>query len=123
MIRDLDLIRNILLAIEANTNPYNRLSVQNFVSDDYDEFMVSGHIKLLLDCDFIEASKIAICGQAFDDYIIKRLTMFGFDYLDSVRSDSVWDATKAKIKEVASGASLDVVKTVASSVILSALGI
>ena len=122
MKRNLDLIRNILLTIEE-TEANNPLSVQSFVNDEYDEHAISLHIKLLLDCGYIEASPFRYIGMQYDDFRILRITSSGYDYLDSVRNDTVWTKTKEKISEVGESVSLDLVKKIASSAILAMLGI
>lgn len=122
MKRNLDLIRTILLCLEE-ANPNELLTVSSFVTDEYDEHTISLHIKLLLDCNYIEATPVRYISMQFDDFRISRITSSGYDYLDSVRNENVWTKTKEKISEVGESVSLDVVKKVASSTILTMLGI
>lgn len=122
MKRDLELIRRILLAIE-NSGPQDRLSVSSFVTDTFPPAMVSLHIKLLLDCDYIEAFPLRYIGASYDDFIIKRITSNGYDYLDSVKNNTVWNKTKEKLSAVGGEAALDVVKEIGKAVTLNLLGI
>lgn len=52
-------------------------------------------------------------------YRIYHLTSLGCDYLDSVRSQSVWEQTKNKLKESGTSATLQVISEIASGIILS----
>ncbi len=63
MKRDLNLIRDILLQIE-NAEPSERISVQSFVSDSASPEVVSLHIALLLDCDYIDATELSFIGSS-----------------------------------------------------------
>ena len=120
MKRDLDLIRSIMLKIESSSN--SRIFLDDFLDLNSDMRTLSFHVELLNDAHFIEV---------FDEYYegdvklfdITRLTMSGCDYLDSVRDVSVWQKTKAKIATVAESSSLDVIKSVAVSILKSQLGV
>ncbi|MDL2217377.1 DUF2513 domain-containing protein [Christensenellaceae bacterium OttesenSCG-928-M15] len=52
---------------------------------------------------------------------IHELTMKGHDFLDNIRSESVWKETKSKATSVGSFA-LDVISQIASSIITARLG-
>lgn len=122
MKRDLELIRRILLEVEA-CDQYPMYSDQ-FEFDGYDLATVNRHIVLLMDVNYLDAecfpreNEMQLC-------IINRITMSGYDYLDSIRSNRVWDAVKRGISTVVGGAasaSLDVIKQYASEVLLKELG-
>lgn len=121
MKRDLDLIRHILLTIENADS--DRLHLSDFSTDAYDECTVSHHLKLLLDCDYIDAVSRNAIGCPYTIFIVSRITSQGYDYLDSVRNTSVWEKTKKVLAEVGGSASLDAVKSLASSILLKTLGL
>ena len=121
MKRDLDLIRYILANIENSTS--TKLTVDDFTNDAYDASRISFHISLLLDCGYIEATEFNVIGQKYQQYLIKRITSSGYDYLNSVRDANVWSKTKETLKSVGNSVSLDVIKTVASKVALNLLGL
>ena len=62
-------------------------------------------------------------GCHYDEFIIKRMTSYGHDYLDNVRDDTIWNETKQKINGVASSVSLEIVKSVAQKIILGLISI
>ena len=84
--------------------------------------LISLHIELLIDDGFIETSEPIYCGP-ISDYWIYRLTSSGYDYLDAIRNPSIWQSTLNKIESVGGSVTLDVVKSIAVSIIKSHLGI
>lgn len=118
MKRDLDLLREILLQTESSAS--SGITASDFVSDDRSAEAVSFHIQLLLDAGYIEAIEFKTLSRLYPDFIIKRITFSGYEYLDSVRSDRVWQETKSRVAKIGS-ASVDVIKSVASEVIKSML--
>lgn len=139
MKRDLDLIRHILLTLESDDfSQKTHYTVGTFVddslSDDSEdrrhnspytqEFArVSGHINLLLDEGFIEATIFPELYEGYDDFIIERMTSRGHDYLDSVRDDTVWSKTKEKLGSLINTVSLSTITDVAQACIRQMLGI
>lgn len=121
MKRDLDLIRHILVTIESSDS--NKLSIEDFVTDEYPPEQIAHHIRLLLDVDYIEATEVSTLGCPYRQFLIRRITMDGYEYLDSVRDPKVWSETKSKLAQATSSISLDIIKTVASKVISGMLGI
>lgn len=121
MKRNLDLIRHILLVIEDSSS--DRLTISDFITEEYPENMVSHHLKLLLDCGYIDAVARKSIGAPYTMFIVHRMTSQGYDYLESVKDKSIWDKTKIKLLEIGGSATLDTVKTVASSIALKMLGL
>lgn len=125
MKRDLDLIRKILLAIENADCLYYYNGIQQLADDIdcSDLVLVSFHVTLLVDHGYIDVLDTSCCGVEYDDYMIKRLTADGCDYLDNIRNDTVWNKTKELLSKVGGTCALDVVKSISGKVILSQLGI
>ena len=122
MKRDLELIRHILLTLEASDYSH-RVYIENFVTDEYSLETISYHINLLLDCNYIDATPIPIVRCHYIQFNVHRITSQGHDYLDSIRDDTIWKQTKEKIGNITSSVSLDIVKTVAQKIILGLIGI
>lgn len=121
MKRDLDLIRSILLEIERS-NDLKTSCTSIAEALNHDVFEISHHVNLLLDAGYLIATPFKALGYKYNEYCIKRITNQGYDYLDSVRDEKVYSATKKALKGVA-GFSLEIVKETASSVIKSFIGI
>jgi Hypothetical protein (DUF2513) len=103
MKRDLDLIRDILLAVE-NWNHPEPIFLEGMACEGKDKQEIGYQIDLLNDVKYETAA-------------ILRMTMAGHEYLDSVRSPEVWKKTKSTLEKVGGGAALDVIKEIASKVL------
>lgn len=122
MKRNLDLIRSILLRIEANDKDHT-LSDSDFADLEPNQDVVDYHLYLLADAGYIDCFSVNVVGHYYPQYLVKWLTSDGCDYLDAVRSASIWETTKDKLSAVGGQASLDIVKAVAEHLALSVLGI
>lgn len=121
MKRNLDLIRHILLIIEDSSS--DRLTISDFITEEYPGNVVSHHLKLLLDCGYIDAVSRNTIGAPYTMFIVHRMTSQGYDYLEAVKDNSIWDKTKTKLLELGGTATLDTVKTISSSIALKMLGL
>lgn len=122
MKRDLDLIRNMLLLIEAHDKP-SSMSSDDFKNLNSDVNVIDYHLYLLADSGYIDYMDVNTIGHFYPQIRVNWMTSSGCDYLDAVRSASIWKTTKNKLSEIGGQASLVVVKTVAEHFALSALGI
>ncbi len=119
MKRDLDFIREILLKIEDSDD---MVYPEALVSDKHPLSDVTHHLKLLADADYIEVLDVTTLSGEY--FIVQRITMAGYDYIDNIRSDKIWNKVKDKLTKVSGGATsaaLDVVKAVATTLITQAL--
>lgn len=125
MKRDLDLLRKILLAIENADEFYYYNGIPHLASDIgcSNLELVSFHVSLLVDNDYIEVLDISCCSINYDDYMIKRLTADDCDYLDNIRNDTIWNKTKEVISNIGGTCALDIVKSIAGKIILNQAGI
>lgn len=125
MKRNLDLMRDILLFVENSDKPL--LLESDMASLCPSQSELAYNVYLLVDAGFLDAEKILRLGSIVEplpSYRIYHLTSLGLtslgcDYLDSVRSQSVWEQTKNKLKESGTGATLQVISEIASGIILS----
>ena len=93
------------------------ISVDSFVTNKYnDKSIISEHIKMLVDIDFIEAEELPFATDQYSDFLVKRITMQGYDFLDDIRSDNIWGKTK-NIAEQIGVKSLSGIAKIASNVI------
>jgi DNA-binding transcriptional ArsR family regulator len=119
---DLDLVREILLQVEAA--PANQ-DVGSVDVPSYSQDVVHEHIELLSDRGLIEANiRRAGSGEKRVYYVyIKRLTWEGHDFLENARNEEVWAQTKAIVKEKGGSASFEVVTSLLSQVALKVFGL
>ena len=122
MERDLDLVREMLLAIEATPYDGGRRS------KDLSELQIPGrskeeiryHTALLHEAGLIYA--IDIGNAPLEKWLPFRLTWDGHEFLDTVRDPSQWNDVK-DVAEKARGFGFDVIKRVAAQAAAAALGL
>ena len=120
MQRDLDLIREILLTVEAS-GPSDYIYEHHIA--DHEHNIVCAHMELLIEGGYAVGNPDHDAAGGYVGAYIARLTMEGHDYLDSVRDPQIYRETKSRLEKVGGAASLAVVKEVAKTVVINALGI
>lgn len=121
MERDLDLVRTLLLRVEAGP-PFD------FDVEARSEDEVLYHLALLVDADYLDgvvSRHISHDDEVtnISDVIVRGLTWRGHDLLDAIRNDSVWEAVKESVGEAVGTTSLSVVKTLAIEYTKKKLGL
>jgi len=113
MRRDSDLIRAILLVIEADERS-DVLCIPKI--EGYDDDAIDCHTRLLVEKGFLNTYfPDRARGQP---WVCIRLTWEGYDFLDNVRDPVVWRAVKRSAKKVGSW-SIETLSAVAKAMILS----
>ncbi|MBT1166725.1 DUF2513 domain-containing protein [Bifidobacterium simiarum] len=120
MRRDLDLVRTILKTCADSTQP---ASASAFVDDAHPFPLVAYHAKIMQDAGLIEARLIRASDGNIVQADILSLTWEGNDFLDAVRSDTIWSKTKQKIATTVGSVAFELVKTVAIGFASQALGL
>ncbi len=113
MRREMDLIRDLMLVLEALpespggvhqlTPGEGVLAIDGFGTDE-----VAYHLKLVEEAKLIQTFQASYGG----DVLFDRLSWSGHDFVDSVRSPEVWAKTK-KGAEAAGGFTVDLLKDLA----------
>lgn len=124
MKRDLDLCRELMMAFEEC--PPGRPIQQLHMPKEHDPVMVLAHIDLLLKAGLLEGYCRPIPNNPMGGILqIKSITWAGHDFIDSARSESVWNVTKERLKKAGSwtfGLLLDALKEEARRQIGGLLG-
>lgn len=96
MKRNMDLVRKILL--EAESSP-NGGCAGNPQIDGYSELEVLFHVHLLKQAGLVKAVEFPSLedGPAAE---ITSITWAGYDFIDTFRSETVWNAAKEKLMDV-----------------------
>eukprot|EP01012_Entosiphon_sulcatum_P062932 TRINITY_DN89674_c0_g1_i1.p1 TRINITY_DN89674_c0_g1~~TRINITY_DN89674_c0_g1_i1.p1 ORF type:complete len:132 (-),score=7.32 TRINITY_DN89674_c0_g1_i1:154-549(-) len=117
MKRDMDLIRELMLSLEAqDLRPgmvrYLSAREGSLTLDGYTPDQIDSHLDLISRSGFIvNGSSRPMRGIAF-----MGLEWAGHDFVDSVRDPEIWRATKSKIEKV-KGFSFDLVVSVAKGLL------
>ncbi len=94
MKRDMDLIREILRAVEASEDSYG---IDSPTIEGYSEAQIAYHLRLLVDGGLIEVKEVAGGFQQEDEYIGINLTWDGQDFINVARDDSLWKEAKEAV--------------------------
>jgi hypothetical protein len=118
MKRDLDYIRELLLAIEADSRLDGTGLVHFAPSSDSGRSCeeLAYHLTLLIEAGFLKGEPT---GQI---PMISRLTWDGHEFLDDIRDPEIWGKTKERAKTVA-GLGLQFVWEIAKAEIKTKLGL
>jgi hypothetical protein len=103
MKRDMELIRELLLKLEAFGHMPLTVSTVAYWDLGYEEHRseeVIHHLELLVEAGYVQAA-----ARAFDNegtLAFKRLTWSGYEFLDTIRDPEVWKKTKDGASKVGS---------------------
>jgi len=120
MKRDMDLVREILLAIEDGTTAFGDGTGEAHLP--FPEQDVMEHLRLMEQAGLIEVMSKPISGPIH----LRGLTWEGHDFLDTVRDPEVWKRTKSgasKLGGLAFGAIKDMATAYAKHVAKERLGL
>ena len=118
MMRDMDLCRRILFAIEEQ---YVSTAIYNLKIDGYTTEQVAYHCNILHEAGLISDYRAQYASGEIYTFGVGSLTWDGHDFLDKIREDTVWNRTKNVMKEKVLPATLDVIKSVSSAIISAAV--
>src|SRR5688572_28374929 len=108
MKRNLDLIRSLLLEVEAHNDPTSTMQPRG---EGFTPLEVQYHIKLLKDAGYIIAADHS--SGSMLDYRPKSVTWHGHEFLDAARNDTVWRQVQLKLKDMSLDAPLSVIQKLA----------
>lgn len=120
MKRNWDTIRELLAKVEECTLPVEIVRLGDFPADRAAE--ISYHMALLIEAGLVKGQMVKTIGPEVKDFIADKLTWNGHEFLDSIRSDTVWQKTKKLFAEQGISMTLDLVKEGAKQVASALLG-
>ncbi len=117
MQRDMDLIRELLLKLEAypmspGSIVYFEPGADELQVEGYDANQIEYHLDLIGEADLIDMGG----SRPMTGFTYRRLTWAGHEFLDSIRSPEVWSKTKNGA-EAAGGFTVDLLKDIAKGFI------
>ena len=118
MQRDWDLIRKVLLEVEALGNTQSRVDSNQI--DGTDTETVAYHIRLLIEAQLVKGQ----CVQGLDGPLscnATSLTWEGHEFLDKIRSSTMWNRIKTTAREKGLSMSFDAIKALAAYGLKAAL--
>jgi len=118
MNRDMDLIRKILFAIE---DQFIDVAIYDLLIDGYNKKTVAYHCDLLYQAGLIKDYKAQYADNELYVFGVSSLTWEGHNYLDKIRSETIWNKTKVIVKERGLPLAFETIKEVASELISAAV--
>lgn len=116
MQRDMDLVRKILFYIEDNYKAGQNW-IREIEIDNYSQEEVFEHLKLIYEADLVQEFDYEEYNDGDFFYQIGNLSNKGYDFLDKIRQDTIWNKTKSIIKEKGLPLIISVIKEVSSKII------
>lgn len=105
MKRDMELIRELMLAIESQDGDFNYESIEAL---GYDEHQIDYHLELLIEEKLVGGEVHHLMGGSSPIIQVDKLSWSGHEFLDNARNESVWKDTMKQVKERGEGISLAV---------------
>jgi hypothetical protein len=103
MKRDMELIRELMLAIESQDGDFNYESVKAI---GYDEPQIEYHLDLLIKARLVVGEVHPLQGGFSPIFVVEKLSWDGHEFLDNARNESVWKDTMKQVKEKGGGISI-----------------
>ncbi|ANU17294.1 hypothetical protein BBI11_09790 [Planococcus maritimus] len=107
MKRDMDLVRELLLLIEAQEDDSQELKLPPSI----DEKVAKYHLKLLEQAGYIKVSRFAVGDNM--TWLFSSLTWDGQEFLAAIKNDTVWNRVKQSVKEKGGSIPFEVLKSLA----------
>lgn len=114
MKRDMDLIRKILFYIEENYVAGQ--GAINISIDGYSDGEIFEHCQLAYQDGLIQRP-LNTSTTFGNSCMVNNLTSSGYDFLDKIREDTIWNKTKAIMKEKGLPMVTGTIKTIATAII------
>ena len=119
MKRDLDLVRQLMLQIEAlPAGP----AVQYRMSEIEDPVLLA-HLELLIEAGLVNGKIARSHGARGDVISVAGLTWQGHEWVEMVRSQSVWNETKSAVLDQGVPLTFELTRAVAAKLLRAKLGL
>jgi hypothetical protein len=109
--RNWDTIRELLTRVEECTLPGDTLQLSSFPSERAPE--IAYHMALLIEARLVKGEMVRTIHAGPTNFLAQRLTWEGHEFLDAIRSNTVWGRTKKMFAEKGVEMTFDLVKTIA----------
>lgn len=113
MKRNWNIIRTILLQVEKLA-PNALLTLDDFPVDQHNE--VSYHLEILEEAGLLQGKIHKTPGGSPHSFHLIRLTWYGHDFLESIRSDTVWQEIKDQLNSKKIGMKVDTIMATSQAI-------
>ena len=121
MVRNWDIIREILLELEKSKTPDTVVNANNF--NNYEEQDVAYNMRLLDEDEYIKANILSSKSGSgkIDSALARQLTNKGHDLLDTIKNNNIWEKIKEKFESKSIDMTFDLVIQVGKSLMSATL--
>jgi hypothetical protein len=113
MERDMELVRKILLTLARHPHGH---APEKLVIEGYDDEEIGFHVFIMGQGELLDVAVVTAFGAPSPRAVPGSITWKGYEFLDSVRNDTVWKRVKAMVVNKGGGASMEVVTSPATDV-------
>lgn len=114
MVRDMELIRKILLHIEKK---HLDVALFDIKIPEYDLKTVANHCKVLYEANLISNYNSQFADGGLYSFGVGGLTWEGHEFLDKIKQDNVWSKTKSTLIKKGIPATLEAIKEISTAII------
>ena len=114
MKRDMDLVRKILMDIEAESSGR---APREFRIEGYADEQVGYHVYIMIEAGLLDGCDVTSMDSRSPVGMAIAMTWQGHDFLDACRDDSRWSKAKGIVKTIG-GATTEVFKQVLTKIML-----
>lgn len=118
MKRDMDLVRNILRAVEEKGDLHDCIDLE-IAGHSKEEVLY--HVRLLREAGLLEVADLSGLWELH--LSPKRLTWSGHDFLDAAKNDTVWNNAKEIVKDKGGSIPFEVLKALLIKLASSLVGL
>jgi hypothetical protein len=111
MVRNWDMIREILVRFEEKSSEEKALQLRDWPEDT--QLEISYNVEQLIEAGLLHGRMVETLGPGPSDFIVFRLSWEGHDFLDAIKNDTVWNKTKETFVSKGISMTFDLVKSVA----------
>lgn len=98
MVRDMELMRKILFAIERDYQPGAGM-LWGVKVDGYDMPTIAEHCDLLHQQGLVKSYKASFADNTIQSFHVGNITASGYEYLEIVRNDDTWQKITTRIEQ------------------------
>jgi len=122
MKRDMDLIRQILFAVESAPD-FKQIDSSELKIPAYSPDQIAYHAEQLVAAGFLDGLAMSLGSQDAPVVAISKLTWQGHEFIDAARSDTVWKAARERGKKVAGSLTIATMKALLAAEAARLLGL
>ncbi len=106
MQRDLDLVREILKACEAESHGY---APHPLLIEGYSRDQIGFHVYLMIDAGLLEGGPVTNTSSQSPEGMAQSMTWAGYEFLEASRNNEIWGKAK-KAAKATGGMTLEALK-------------